>query len=471
MDDWMFYRMYFNYHDQGDMAAMMYNWYVKCFGEIILARGCDMRRLFRECNDVKIIVVTDGSRILGLGDLGAHGMGIPIGKLQLYVAAGGICPKAVLPVMFDAGTDNEDLLKDEFYTGLRHYRLTGDDYYEMLDEFVQAVFHRYPNALLQFEDFSTDKAADILKRYRDDFCVFNDDIQGTGAISVAGLMAALRVQGKDPANALKDQRILVAGAGSAGIGVASFLHDAMVKQGIDSETAYKQFWVCDVNGILSADNPSLTPEQRNFARNDSTAGLSLLECARKVHPNALLGLTACHDLFTEELIREMASFNDQPIIFPLSNPIKNCECTFENAIRWTSGRAIFASGSPFAEVSYEGKEFKMGQVNNVFVFPGLGFGAVAAHARVVSEGMIYAASLAVADSVLDEDIANGMVVPDLGRIREVSFNVAMAVVKQAVSEGIARNDHVLECKSDAELERFLRCQVYEPVYTPLVHGV
>ena len=397
-------------------------------------------------------------------------MGIPIGKLQLYVAGGGICPKAVLPVMFDAGTDNETLLNDEFYTGLRHYRLQGDDYYEMLDEFVQAVFNRYPNALLQFEDFSTDKAADILARYRNRFCVFNDDIQGTGAISVAGLMAALRVQGKDPSCSLKEQKILIAGAGSAGIGVASFLHDAMVKQGLDPEAAYQQFWVCDVHGVLSRDNPNLTHAQRKFARMDSTAGLPLLECARQVKPNALLGLTACQALFTEELVKEMASFNDQPIIFPLSNPIKNCECTFEDAVRWTSGKVIFASGSPFGEAEYNGRNFKMGQVNNVFIFPGLGFGAVAAQARIVSDGMIYAASLAVADSVREEDISNGMVVPDLGRIREVSFNVAKAVAKQATAEGLARNDELMECMSDDELETYLRSQVYEPVYTPLVHG-
>lgn len=439
--------MYFNYHDLGDMSAMMYNWKAK---------------------DVHVICVTDGSRILGLGDLGANGMGIPIGKLALYCAAGGIAPHRVLPIMFDAGTNNTELLESDTYLGLQHERLEGDEYYEMLDEFMAAVYNRYPNVFLQFEDFSSDKAMNILNRYRDKYLCFNDDVQGTGAISVAGMMSALRLQGKSM-ETLKDQRILIAGAGSAGIGVATALADAMVMQGLTQEEACNNFYVCDINGILSSDNKDLVGEQLPFARSDSAAGLSLLDAMKQVKPTVLLGLSACGGLFVEELIREMARHCDEPIIFPLSNPTSSAECTNAQALEWTNGNCIFASGSPFDTVEYNGKTRIPSQCNNMYIFPGLGLGAVMGKCSKVSDGMIYASSQAVASSLSAEEIEKGMVFPDISRIREVSLNVGVNVIKTAIEEGLCGAARFTHASSEEEMRKILLNKMYDPVYVPLVY--
>ena len=343
--------MYFNAYDAGDMGAMVYNW---------------------SQEDVHVIVVTDGGRILGLGDLGVNGMGIPIGKLNLYCAAGGIAPHRVMPVMIDAGTNNKELLADPFYLGSKHTRIDDEEYYELLDEFMFAIFQRFPNAFLQFEDFGSDHAMTVLERYKNRFCCFNDDIQGTGAVAVAGVLSALNAIGEDASTALKKKRIMIAGAGSAGIGVATALASAMAQQGIPLEEARKMFYVCDVDGVLSAERMSeLTPEQQAFARDDDAAGLTLQECIDSVKPNILLGLTACPGLFTEEVITAMADNNERPIIFPLSNPTSKCEASAEQVYRWTEGRAIFASGSPFDPVELNGKTYTPSQCNNMFIFPGL----------------------------------------------------------------------------------------------------
>lgn len=442
--------MYFNYHDRGDMAAMVHNW---------------------PSSDVRVIVVTDGSRILGLGDLGANGMSIPIGKLALYCAAGGIAPHRVLPVMFDAGTDNEELLNDSTYLGMQHKRLSGDAYYDLLDEFVHACFSRWPNVFMQFEDFSSDKALPILEKYKNDRLCFNDDVQGTGAVAVAGVMGALTLQGLDIA-ALGDQRFLIAGAGSAGLGVARKLAEAISLQGkYTFEEAVEKFWVCDVDGVLkSSDSDKLTLEQRLFARDDETAGMSLLDVAKTVKPTALMGLTACGGLFKRELVETMAKNCDRPIIFPLSNPTSSAECTAKDAYEWTNGRAIFASGSPFDPVTVGSKTFVPSQCNNMFVFPAIGLGATVAGARRVSKNMIYAASEALATSLTEEEMNAGQVFPSIPRIRNISLRLATAIVRAAKEEGLTSPrripDHVAEC--DERTADYIEKRMYDPVYVPLV---
>ena len=367
--------MYFNAFDAGDMGAMVYNW---------------------AQDDVRVIVVTDGGRILGLGDLGVNGMGIPIGKLNLYCGAGGIAPHRVLPIMFDAGTDNQELLADPFYLGSKHERLDDDEYYELLDELMFAIFQRFPKAFLQFEDFGSNHAMAVLERYKNKFRCFNDDIQGTGAVAVAGVLSALNVIGEDASTALKTKRIMVAGAGSAGIGVATALASAMTQQGISIEDARKMFYVCDVDGVLSAERAAeLTPEQAVFARSDAAAGMDLQTCIDTVKPHILLGLTACPGLFTEEVVRSMAASNERPIIFPLSNPTSKCEASAEQVYAWTKGRAVFASGSPFDNVVLNGATYRPSQCNNMFIFPGLGLGATLCSPKTISEGAsIFGARLA-----------------------------------------------------------------------------
>ncbi len=335
--------MYFTEDDRGHMAAMVYNWPHK---------------------DVHVICVTDGSRILGLGDLGANGMGIPIGKLSLYCAAGGIAPHRVLPVVIDVGTDNEDLLQDEFYLGIQKKRTNGPEYFQLVDEFMQAVRHRWPNVLVQFEDFSSDKAQLLLNHYRNDHLCFNDDIQGTGATTLAGVLGALRAKGAD-VNDLGNQRIVIAGAGSAGIGVAQVLMQAMIEQGSTPEEAKDCFYVVDAAGLLGTEQSSkLSNEQRIFAREED-GGMPLDQVVKKYKATMLLGMTGVGGLFKENIIRSMAENCERPVIFPLSNPTIKAECTAEQAFKWTDGKCIFASGSPFEPVTMDAdKVFYPTQCNN-----------------------------------------------------------------------------------------------------------
>jgi malate dehydrogenase (oxaloacetate-decarboxylating)(NADP+) len=451
--------MYFCAKDRMNMGSMMFNWPAK---------------------RVDVVVVTDGSRILGLGDLGANGMGIPIGKLALYCAAGGIAPHRVLPVQLDFGTNNPDLLNDEFYLGLQHPRLEGEEYMELLDEFVHAVFNRYPNAFLQFEDFSSDKAADILERYRGERLVFNDDIQGTGAVAVAGIMSALRSAGLPP-EALQEQRIVVAGAGSAGLGVAEAVAGAMEQQGLSAEEACSRFAVVDVHGVLTedpqrrpADAPALTAGQKRFARDDSMAGLGLLEAVRAHEPTILLGLSACGGLFNEDVVRAAAASCERPIVFPLSNPTSKAECTAEEAHAWTDGRCIFASGSPFAPFTppNQNEPVVPSQCNNMFIFPGLGLGATLSGARLCSDAMVYACSVACAESLTEAERAKGMVFPDLERIREVSLTVAVRVIEAAADEGLCTNLEAAHLAHDPGLLReWAAGKMYDPMYVPVTDVV
>jgi len=435
--------MYFTEEDRGHMAAMVYNWPHK---------------------DVHVICVTDGSRILGLGDLGANGMGIPIGKLSLYCAAGGIAPHRVLPVVIDVGTDNEELLEDDFYLGVQKKRLKGAKYYQLVDEFMQAVRHRYPNVLVQFEDFSSDKAQILLNHYRHNHLCFNDDIQGTGATTLAGVLGALRAKGEE-VHDLGKQRIVIAGAGSAGIGVAQVLMQAMIEQGRTPEEAKDCFFVVDATGLLGVENnDSLSQEQGEFTRTED-GGMPLDEVVKKYKPTMLLGMTGVGGLFTEEIIRDMATNCERPVLFPLSNPTIKAECTAEQAFEWTNGKCIFASGSPFDPVSMDGKTFYPTQCNNMYIFPGLGLGASLCGAERVSDKMLYVAAEALANFVTDEDLEVGKVFPPLNQIRDVSRRVAVAVIQQALKEGQASK---LNGKDIDDLETFVEKKMYDPVYVPLV---
>eukprot|EP00560_Eucampia_antarctica_P008379 CAMPEP_0197826112 /NCGR_PEP_ID=MMETSP1437-20131217/3096_1 /TAXON_ID=49252 ORGANISM="Eucampia antarctica, Strain CCMP1452" /NCGR_SAMPLE_ID=MMETSP1437 /ASSEMBLY_ACC=CAM_ASM_001096 /LENGTH=611 /DNA_ID=CAMNT_0043426391 /DNA_START=63 /DNA_END=1898 /DNA_ORIENTATION=+ len=436
--------MYFSSDDRGHMAAMVYNWPHK---------------------DVHVICVTDGSRILGLGDLGANGMGIPIGKLSLYCAAGGIAPHRVLPVVLDSGTNNEKLLNDPFYLGLQRKRLRGAEYFQQVDEFMQAVTHRWPNVLVQFEDFSSDVAQIILNKYRENVLCFNDDIQGTGATTLAGVLGALRVKGQD-VTALGDQKIVIAGAGSAGIGVAQVLLQAMMEHGRTYEEAIKCFFIVDQDGLLGIDRINeLTREQQIFAR-DTEGGMALQDVVSKHKPTMLLGMTGVAGIFTESLITEMAEHCERPVIFPLSNPTTKAECTADQAFYWTKGRCIFASGSPFDPVTMDdGKIYYPTQCNNMYIFPGVGLGATICGAKIVSDQMLYVAAEALANFVTDEELQQGKVFPHISKIREVSHKVAVAVIKQAMVEGHASK---FESKEISDLESFVARKMYDPNYVPLV---
>jgi len=433
--------MYFTQADRGHMAAMVYNW---------------------PHNDVHVIVVTDGSRILGLGDLGAHGMGIPIGKLSLYCAAGGIAPHRVLPVVLDVGTNNQDLLNDPLYLGVNKPRVASDEFYELVDEFMQAVRYRWPKVLVQFEDFSSDKAQTLLDKYRYDHLCFNDDIQGTGATTLSGIFGALRARGDD-VTALASERILIAGAGSAGIGVANSLMQAMMHQGMTQENAKDAFFIVDEQGLLGLERgDSLVNEQRTFARTKDDR-LSLENVMKKYKPTILLGMTTVGGLFNETLIKTMAQNCARPIIFPLSNPTTKSECTAEQAYRWTDGKCIFASGSPFPSLNYKNKIFHPSQCNNMYIFPGLGFGATLSGCSKITDEMLYIAAEALANSTTSEDLDTGRVFPPLHKIRDVSHQIAVAVVKEALRTGQASK---MNDKND--ISSFVKDKMYIPTYVPLI---
>ncbi|EKX44307.1 hypothetical protein GUITHDRAFT_95097 [Guillardia theta CCMP2712] len=413
--------------------------------------------------DVQVIVVTDGSRILGLGDLGAYGMGIPIGKLALYCAAGGIAPHRVMPVCLDAGTNNEKLLKDPFYIGLVQKRLRGDAYFELVDEFLDAIRNRFPDAFVQFEDFSSD-VIDFLSAAP--LCVFNDDIQGTGAVTLAGLFSGLINRGLTP-ESLKDQRFVIAGAGSAGTGVATAILQGIMKQGLTYGEAVSKFVVVDKDGPLTVDRlGKLTKEQSVFARDDMALGMTLLDVVKQFKPTILMGLSAVGGLFTEEIVREVKVHCPQPFIFPLSNPTANAECSAEDAYRWTEGECIFASGSPFAPVTLpSGRILYPSQCNNMFIFPGIGLAASVLKLKQITDDMLYEASVAVAKSLTDDDRKAGRVYPHVNDIRHVSLNVAVAVGKKGIESGLSK---AYDSTDIPHLEEILSSKMYNPTYVPLI---
>jgi len=391
--------------------------------------------------NVKVIVVTDGERILGLGDQGIGGMGIPIGKLSLYTACGGISPAYTLPVVLDVGTNNPQLVNDPLYMGSRRPRITGDEYYAFVDEFVQAVRHRWPNVLLQFEDFAQKNAMPLLTRYRDEICSFNDDIQGTAAVTVGTLIAASKAAGSQ----LNQQKIVFLGAGSAGCGIAEQIIAQMQREGLSESAARENVYMVDRFGLLTDNMPNLLSFQTKLAQKrdqlsrwDTTSeALSLLDVVRNVKPDILIGVSGQTGLFTEEVIREMHKHCPRPIVMPLSNPTSRVEATPQDIITWTEGQALVATGSPFAPVQWQDKVFPIAQCNNAYIFPGIGLGVIASGASRITDEMLMAASAALAEHSPLVKNGEGLVLPELKDIQIVSRAIAFAVAQTAQQQGMA----------------------------------
>ena len=408
----------------------------------------------RRYDDIKCIVVSDGERILGLGDQGAGGMGIPIGKLALYTALGGIHPEHCLPILLDVGTDNETLLKHPLYIGWRHTRMRGADYDEFVDAFVKAVERRWPHVLLHWEDFAGVNASRLLARYRDELCTFNDDIQGTAAIAVATLMSAINVTGIP----LADQRIVIVGFGSAGLGIANLMAQLMRDQGVADPRS--RFYAIDRRGLLTEDMREFRPEQLAYARrSDEVMGGTLEDVVRHVRPTVLIGVSGQAGAFTEGAVREMARHTQRPVIFPLSNPTSRREATAQDLTDWTEGRALVSSGSPFAPVSYAGRTIAINQTNNSYIFPGLALGIIASRARRVTDTMIMAAAKELTLHVPTRSDPDAPLLPPIAAARPLSRSIAVAVGRQAIADKVAEMDH------DA-LERAIDANIWEPVYVP-----
>ncbi|WP_462171673.1 NAD-dependent malic enzyme [Pseudoalteromonas xiamenensis] len=399
-------------------------------------------------NKVKVIVVTDGERILGLGDQGIGGMGIPIGKLSLYTACGGISPAYTLPVMLDVGTNNEKLLNDPMYMGARHKRISQEEYDEFLDIFIKAVKRRWPSVLLQFEDFAQPNAMPLLKRYRDEICCFNDDIQGTAAVTVGSLLAACRVKGAK----LSEQKVVFVGAGSAGCGIAEQIIAQMVSEGVSDEQARSQIYMVDRFGLLTEGMEDLRDFQAALMQKKNVIGdwsysgefASLLDVMHCAKPDILIGVSGQPGLFTEQVIRAMANGCEQPIIFPLSNPSRQVEAHPKDVVEWTDGKAIVATGSPFGAVEWNGKTHTIPQCNNSYIFPGIGLGVIAAKASKVTESMLMVASETLAASSPLANKGSGSLLPPLTEVESLSREIAFAVAKKAMEEGVA-----LEMEDDA----------------------
>jgi len=412
-------------------------------------------------DEVRLIVVTDNERILGLGDQGAGGMGIPIGKCTLYSAAAGIHPSQTLPVSLDVGTDNRALLEDDLYLGWRHPRLRGAAYAEIVDEFVAAVRRRFPRALLQWEDFKKQNAFDLLDRYRHVLPSFNDDIQGTGACVLAGLLAAGRVTGRT----LADERVLILGAGAAGVGIARVLRDAFVRAGLGGAALARALAIVEITGLLVDDGQPLDVFQRPFAWPVELAaaagvkpGADLQTVVRALRPTALIGVCGQGGAFTKPVVQALDESVERPLVLPLSNPTNQCEASPADVVEWSRGRALVATGSPFAPVSYAGRTWRVGQSNNAFIFPGVGLGALVAEAREVTDGMCLAAAECLAGLVDDADLAAGSLYPPIRDLRRVAGRIAEAVVRAARDEGVGRR------LDDAEIPEALAAARWEPRY-------
>jgi malate dehydrogenase (oxaloacetate-decarboxylating) len=421
----------------------------------------------RPNKDVDVIVVTDGERILGIGDQGVGGLGIPIGKLSLYTLIGGIRPERTLPIVLDVGTDNQERLKDPEYLGWRHERITGQEYFDFVDQFVRAVKQELPETCLQWEDFATPHARPILQHYRDQLLTFNDDIQGTSAVALGAALGAVKVTGKS----LKEQQIVMLGAGSAGIGVADGLRAAMILEGLTEEEARSRFWVIDRNGLLHSGRKDLTSEQAVYAQPESrVAGwprtsngqIGLADVIGQIKATILIGLSTVGGAFSEPIVLEMAKKVERPIIFPLSNPTSKSEAKAEDLIRWTDGRALVASGSPFDPVSYGGRKIPIAQCNNIYIFPAMGLAVVAAGARRVTEPMMLAAARALAGNSPALKDPSASLLPPLAEIRKVAAEIAFAVGIQAQKDGVAPKI------SEDELRRRVQKAQWTPEYAPLI---
>lgn len=457
--------MYFSAEDRSEMMSMVYNW---------------------PAEQVDMIVVTDGSRILGLGDLGVQGIGIAIGKLDLYVAAAGMNPQRVLPIMIDVGTNNEKLLKDPLYLGLQEHRLDGEEYLSVIDEFMEAVFTRWPHVIVQFEDFQSKWASKLLQRYRNTYRMFNDDVQGTAGVAIAGLLGAVRAQGK-PMIDFPKQKIVVAGAGSAGIGVVNAARKTMARMLGNNESAYEsarsQFWVVDAKGLVTEERTDIDPEVAPFARKlkeisrqGLREGSPLVEVVKKVNPDVLLGLSAVGGLFSREVLEALkTSSSTRPAIFAMSNPTKNAECTAEEAFSILGEHIIFASGSPFDDVNLgDGKIGHCNQGNNMYLFPGIGLGTLLSGARVISDGMFQAAAECLAAYMKEEEVLQGIIYPPISSIRDVTKQVAAAVVQEAVAEDLAEGYRDMDARELQKLDKeetlqYVENNMWNPIYPTLVY--
>jgi len=428
--------LYISLEDSGRMRELLGNW---------------------PHREVRVIVVTDGQRILGLGDLGVAGMGIPVGKLSLYTACGGIHPKHCLPITLDVGTDNEKLLEDPLYLGLKRRRVYGAEYDAFIEELIEVTKEVFPNVLIQLEDFGNANAFRLLEKYRERACLFDDDIQGTGSVTLAGLYSALRMAGQS----LREQRVLFLGAGEAAIGIGNLIVAAMIDDGISEEDARKRCWFFDSHGLVVAERTDLAPHKLPFAHSHSRIE-SFQAAVEEFAPTAILGVSAQPGTFDQGVVEAMARLNARPIIFALSNPTSKSECSAEQAYAWSQGRAIFASGSPFAPVHFGGRSFAPGQANNAYIFPGLGLGVVASRARRVTDEMFFEAAKALARQVSEADLELGRIFPPLSQIREVSLRIAQAVAEVAFRSGLADE------KRPDDLREFIRTQMFEPNYRSYV---
>ncbi len=404
-------------------------------------------------DDVRFTVVTDGGRILGLGDLGICGIGIPIGKLILYTSCAGVPPEHTLPIILDVGTNNEAFLNDPLYPGLKKKRIRGPEFDAFIEAFVEAVTEVFPKICIQWEDFPGVDAIRILDKYYNNVCTFNDDIQGTAAIATAGIITSNRFSGKP----FREQRILFLGAGAAAFGIADMLVNKFVKDGLSKEAAYDRIWMFDVNGLLVKSRNDLADYQKPFAHesepsNDFAASILTLK------PTAIIGVSTVGGAFNQQVIENMCAVNERPVIFPYSNPSSHSECTAEQAYTWSRGKAIFASGSPFAPVTYNEKIYTSGQGNNVFIFPAMGLAIFATEAKRVTDEMFVTAAEAVAEQVTEEDFARGLIYPLVDNILEVSFNVAIKIAEKIFEKGLAG----VERPND--ISAFIKSKMYEPKY-------
>lgn len=424
--------MYISLQEKGRIREVLMNWSHK---------------------DARVIVVTDGERILGLGDLGVSGMGIPVGKLALYTACAGIDPTQCLPITIDVGTNNETLLQDPLYLGNTHTRVRGEEYIELMDEFIEAVQDVFPDAVIQLEDFATDNAFTLLHRYKDNVRLFDDDIQGTASVALAGIYGAMR---KTNAK-ITDQKFLFLGAGEAGIGIGDLIVDAMVEEGMSRQEAMSRNWFVDSKGLVCSARKDLAAHKLPYAHEHEFVK-NFIDVVKEFQPTAIIGVSGQPKKFTKEVVELMSVINDQPIIFALSNPTSKSECSAEEAYTWSKGKSIFASGSPFPPFKYKGKKLVPGQGNNVYIFPGVGLGLVYSKAKVVSSRMFLEAAKVVADAVLDEELNRGTIYPSFKRIREVSTNIAAAVTQIAVEDGDVPG-HLL-----TNIHREISKLMYEPDY-------
>jgi malate dehydrogenase (oxaloacetate-decarboxylating)(NADP+) len=400
-----------------------------------------------------IIVVTDGERILGLGDLGANGMGIPVGKLALYTACAGVPPDECLPVVLDVGTNNEEFLKDPLYIGLHQKRTTGEAYDALIEEFVVAANEAYPGVMIQFEDFANHSAFRLLDKYRNRVSTFNDDIQGTAAVTLSGVFSALRVTGKK----MGEQTLLFQGAGSAATGIAELAVLAMMAEGLDEASARKRCWLFDSKGLVVKSRTDLAGQKKLFA-NEHAPAATLLDAVNSLKPTVIVGVAAVAGAFSEAVVRAMATHNQRPAIFALSNPTSKAECTAEQAYRWSDGRALFASGSPFDPVGLNGKTYVPRQGNNSYIFPGVGLGVVASRSTRVTDEMFMASARTLAEQVTQADLDQGSLYPALKDVRKVSVHIAVAVAEIVFKRGLTKDP------KPADLPAFIRSKMYEPSY-------